>query len=1074
MRVAVLIPAFRPAAALLEVVGSLSQSGVEAILVVDDGSGPEFAPIFEKVAQFPKVYVLRHAVNLGKGAALRTGLNYALCELPQCIGVVTADADGQHQPADILSVARALVDKPDHLVLGARLFDGPVPLRSRFGNSVTRAAFRFLVGQNLLDTQTGLRGIPRAMMPHLLKIAAPGYEFELDMLITAKHNGWPLWEQPIRTIYEPGNKSSHFNPLLDSLRTYAVLLRFVMVSLATALLDNAVFYVAYTDAHNIAASQVAARAVAIAFQYAASRRAVFLSRGRHDILFPRFLLLAATHGVVSYIMIRGLVDAGGLSVILAKPLAEGLLFIASFLIQRELVFTRSAEPEPAGEAPEDTRTGPAPSPGAPSVRYRAVAWLVYGGALLVSVWGLYSGGLLKQDLWSHVGWHRLKVLTLWYTVWAAFWALAPAWFAPVTAVVLLGAFAAAFGPMAVAAVLWFLFSCLVTGALLLPHDEEPGAASRLLQLLLGVAVWMSLIGIAAHFRVNYTAAYLIALSLPLAVRPGTARSCLAACGRLLRPVRPPGGAGYAALALAAFPLICHFLVVAKPEVGADALAVHLMVPSWIGFQHYWPFDFHHFAWAVMPLGVDWCYTAVFLPGGEFAARLLNFAFLALLVGLVCAASRRWLPFAPALLVAGLFASTPLVQLVTGSLFAENLWAAFVLAAVLALERYHATGAPRWLCLAGALFGAGLATKLGTIAFLLPAAGFAAWELIARRRALARSAAAAAGALGLLLLFGAPAYLFAWAKTGNPVFPFLNGVFKSPWFDTSAHTIDLRFHTPLNVFTPFDVVFHSHRYLESRDGALGFQYLLLVPLALLALTRKRPYPAWFFLAMALIPSLIVFHTMAYLPYVYPALPLLMIASAIALEQFRTGGRLLFRGVLAGLLAAFLLNIYFLPSSGWWHAGFFLNPFKQREVTKTLVDMVPVRGLIEYLNKEHPGAPVALFETGVIAGLRAESYKLGWHDWQYSQQVWALRDAAAYGRLAQSLGIKYFIAPREGSGMSVSPPAAAAFLAQCTEPEYRVGQYELRRLKQPQFTAPNPSARNRTLTYTRGRTTCPGRH
>src|SRR5206468_2047006 len=118
--------------------------------------GAEFAGIFEQAARLPKVRLVSHAVNLGKGAALKTGIQHALSAFPQLRGVVTADADGQHHPEDIERVAARLVEQPEALVLGARSFDGSVPLRSRFGNLLTRRLMQLVVGARLQDTQTGL------------------------------------------------------------------------------------------------------------------------------------------------------------------------------------------------------------------------------------------------------------------------------------------------------------------------------------------------------------------------------------------------------------------------------------------------------------------------------------------------------------------------------------------------------------------------------------------------------------------------------------------------------------------------------------------------------------------------------------------------------------------------------------------------------------------------------------------------------------------------------------------------------------------------------------------------------
>src|SRR5262249_19136462 len=181
--VVVIIPAYRPGPALTELVQHLAGDYC-AIVIVDDGSGPDYRPLFDQVAALSGVRVLRHAVNLGKGAALKTGFNCLLCDFPEATGAVTADADGQHCHGDIRRVAERLSAGRDALVLGVRQFDSKdVPMRSRAGNKLTIATVRLLIGQKLADTQTGLRGIPTAFLPELLRVPSTGYEFELDMLI---------------------------------------------------------------------------------------------------------------------------------------------------------------------------------------------------------------------------------------------------------------------------------------------------------------------------------------------------------------------------------------------------------------------------------------------------------------------------------------------------------------------------------------------------------------------------------------------------------------------------------------------------------------------------------------------------------------------------------------------------------------------------------------------------------------------------------------------------------------------------------------------------------------------------
>jgi len=345
VNLALLIPAFRPGPALMDLVETIARQPYSAIVIVNDGSEREYDSLFESAALLPRVHVLRHAVNLGKGAALKTGFNFILNSFPDCVGVVTADADGQHQPGDVSKVGEALLAQPDRLILGVRRFGSDVPLRSRFGNQATRLTFFLTTGQRLSDTQTGLRGIPRKMLPTLLRLPSTGYEFELDMLLACKRQACPIQEAPIRTIYEKGNPTSHFNPLLDSLRIYFVLLRFSFLSLATALVDNLAFVLAFFTLSSILYAQIIGRLVAVLFNYPLAHGAVFLSREKRSATLPKYLLLVTASGAVSYILINFIHTDLSVGVVWAKLAAEGALFFANFALQRDFVFTqRTASP----------------------------------------------------------------------------------------------------------------------------------------------------------------------------------------------------------------------------------------------------------------------------------------------------------------------------------------------------------------------------------------------------------------------------------------------------------------------------------------------------------------------------------------------------------------------------------------------------------------------------------------------------------------------------------------------------------------------------------------------------------
>ena len=229
MAFTVLIPALNPSRNLVQVVGALAADArVERIIVVNDGSDARCQPVLEETGRIAKVECLSHAENRGKGEALKTGIRHHLASRASAgATLVTADADGQHLPEDILAVAAAAGANPDALVLGSRVFSADVPLRSRFGNDLTRLLFREITGQSVPDTQTGLRAIPRALLEKLPALRASRYEFEFAMLLTATLDRVPLLAVPISTVYLESNVSSHFRPIMDSARVYAVLLRHV-------------------------------------------------------------------------------------------------------------------------------------------------------------------------------------------------------------------------------------------------------------------------------------------------------------------------------------------------------------------------------------------------------------------------------------------------------------------------------------------------------------------------------------------------------------------------------------------------------------------------------------------------------------------------------------------------------------------------------------------------------------------------------------------------------------------------------------------------------------------------------
>ena len=222
-----ILPAYDPDEKILAVVRELAEkkSADAQILIVDDGSTPTHRKTcFAPLETLPDVTVLRHEVNRGKGAALKTAFCFILQQNAPALGGVTADCDGQHSVEDMLKAAKFLRQNPDSLILGCRGFSDDLPWKSRVGNRLTKWIFRVLLHRPLADTQTGLRGIPASQMASYAGLPGNGFEFETQMLLATPQG--KFFEFPIETIYFDQNSGTHFHPVKDTLRIYGVIFRF--------------------------------------------------------------------------------------------------------------------------------------------------------------------------------------------------------------------------------------------------------------------------------------------------------------------------------------------------------------------------------------------------------------------------------------------------------------------------------------------------------------------------------------------------------------------------------------------------------------------------------------------------------------------------------------------------------------------------------------------------------------------------------------------------------------------------------------------------------------------------------
>lgn len=334
-----LIPAYEPDKALIDVAEGLKENDFE-VLIVNDGSGSGSADIFEKAGEYGSVLV--HPVNLGKGAAVKTGLKYISEHYFDPYIVVTVDADGQHRVEDAVAVCGEAEKYPNVLVLGGRKFTGKVPLRSRFGNTVTRFVFRLSSGVKVYDTQTGLRAFSDSSVPFLLSVSGERYEYEMNVLMSAAKAGIPIRELGIETVYLNDNSTSHFKPLKDSYRIYKEILKFSLSSFIGFCVDYALYCLLFGTTGQLVLSNIIARVVSASVNYTLNRKMVFKSKTSVAKSAIQYFLLAAGILACNTGLLK-LLTFWNVNGYAAKILTEIVMFSVSWLVQHKIIFRNTDE-----------------------------------------------------------------------------------------------------------------------------------------------------------------------------------------------------------------------------------------------------------------------------------------------------------------------------------------------------------------------------------------------------------------------------------------------------------------------------------------------------------------------------------------------------------------------------------------------------------------------------------------------------------------------------------------------------------------------------------------------------------
>lgn len=266
------------------------------------------------------------------------------------------DSDGQHKVRDVINISDALDNMTEaSIFLGVRSFDYDfVPFKSKFGNKCTSILFGALNGRYLRDTQTGLRGFKKDILTaNFINLAGERFEYEINMLIYAVKEHYPIEEIEIETVYINDNQETHFHPLKDSWKVYKVLfsnfVKYIFSSFASSIIDLVSFQVLLALFVHLAVDRrlltatVAARVISSAFNFAVNRKVVFQNRGKLTKQFIKYYLLCIIQMFLSAFLVIQVNRLWGISKLVEKIIVDTILFFVSYHIQRVFIFVNGGD-----------------------------------------------------------------------------------------------------------------------------------------------------------------------------------------------------------------------------------------------------------------------------------------------------------------------------------------------------------------------------------------------------------------------------------------------------------------------------------------------------------------------------------------------------------------------------------------------------------------------------------------------------------------------------------------------------------------------------------------------------------
>lgn len=591
-------------------------------------------------------------------------------------------------------------------------------------------------------------------------------------------------------------------------------------------------------------------------------------------------------------------------------------------------------------------------------------------------------------------------------------------------------------------VVWIGLSSLLVGRLFTDKIIRLSKSETILaplELLVGLGFYATIISLAAHFKINYPIVYATLLALPVILTRKTIAETFANINAAFFQQDTFDSPFLKCFAW--YFAFTYLVIAAMPETGFDALAMHLMIPAFVEHHHVWTFNVEHYVWAVFPMNGDWLFSLAYMLAGEFGARLLNVGLLGVISWLLWSfvasvGSKKY-----GLLAVILFLSLPISLLETGSLFVENAWAAFLFGAFIALIGYIQTNRKEMLLFCGLFVGFALATKLTTILMLPWLAIILAWHQYQKGRS-NLNGKSYLGAILAAVALGCIPYICAYIKTGNPIFPLYNAVFKSPYYDSTINFAHPIFEQGLSSNLLYLMTFESSKYLEGTAGSIGFYFLALLPVAIIISVVSRNKVMWMTALVGLGFFATVFANASYLRYVYPVMPLLVAVLVLAggyLQNLSVKLKSVFGIVMVGSIA---LNLLYFNAANWNHREFPVHIiFDNAKKSQYILEQAPIRSAVEYLNAlPKPPTSVAFFSQPVIAGLHVDALMHNWYNSKFSIAVTGSSDSSSLASILNENNATLMVVDE-----NMADKRLLAMLQEISTPTEKFGNVSVRSLR-----------------------------